>query len=135
MRFFLKTAFLLLALCLGGKSFAQVPRLKFQTEIQPFDTLIEGANKTYEFVFKNTSTAPLTLEAFTACGCTVASVPATAVLPGTEDRVSITYHTYGRQGPFEQTILLRAAAAGESLAQQDEYLLKIRGLVRPATTR
>ena len=124
-------ALVALALCVAGQSFAQAPRLKFVTETYNLDTITEGVLGVAQFKYVHTGKVPLVLESYTTCGCTVADVPTTPVLPGDTGIIKVTYNTTGRPGPFEKIILLHATAKDEPLRNQDEFLLKIRGVVMP----
>ncbi len=132
MRSLLKITFFAFAFCSVGPSFAQTPRLKFVTETYNLDTLTEGIQGVAQFKYVHTGKVPLVLESYTTCGCTVADVPTTPVLPGDTGIIKITYNTTGRPGPFEKIILLHATAKDEPLRNQDEFLLKIKGVVVPA---
>ncbi len=103
--------------------------LKFEKEAHEFGTVSEGKVATYDFEFTNTGNAPVIISNVTAsCGCTTPYWTHEPVLPGKKGKISASYNSAGRPGPFTKTITVASNASNTSL------VLTIRGTVSPKPT-
>jgi len=83
--------------------------ISFETTTHSFGNVIEGQIATYEFVFKNTGTDPLTLTNVQAsCGCTTPKWPREAIAPGQSASVIAEYNSNGRPGTFTKNINVKS---------------------------
>jgi hypothetical protein len=103
--------------------------LKFAKETHDFGTVSEGKVATYDFEFTNDGNAPIIISNVTAsCGCTTPFWTHEPVLPGNKGKISASYNSAGRPGPFTKTITVASNASNTSL------VLTIRGTVNPKPT-
>lgn len=88
---------------------AALPAFKFEKENHEFGEIVEGEKVTYTFKFTNVGNAPLVISSASAsCGCTVPEYTKTAVQPGEEGEVNVTFDSAGRSGMNAKTITLIA---------------------------
>jgi hypothetical protein len=86
------------------------PEISFIKEVHDFGTIDQGANGTYEFVFKNSGKEPLVItNAQGSCGCTVPSWPKEPIKPGATGTIKVTYDTK-RLGAFNKTVTINSNA-------------------------
>lgn len=93
----------------AGPSNTALPVFKFEKENHEFGEIVEGEKVTYTFKFTNVGNAPLVISSANAsCGCTVPEYTKSAVQPGEQGEVNVTYNSEGRSGMNAKTITLIA---------------------------
>lgn len=103
--------------------------LKFGKDTHEFGTVAEGKIATYDFEFSNDGNAPIIISNVTAsCGCTTPYWTHEPVLPGKKGKISASYNSSGRPGPFTKTITVTSNASNSTL------VLTIKGTVNPKPT-
>ena len=87
-------------LALAGPGLAaKSPKIKFNLDTWDFGKVKQGANLTYEFVFKNEGGLKLNIKNVeTSCGCTAALVSAKSLEPGQEGKIKVTFNGSGYSG-------------------------------------
>jgi hypothetical protein len=101
-------------------------KFKFKEEIHTFHDVPEGPLAEYDFEFTNVGNSPITItECHGSCGCTVPSWPHDPILPGTTNKIHVTYNTNGRPGNIDKSVTIN------SDAQQKPMMLYIKGNVVP----
>jgi hypothetical protein len=108
----------------ANKPNPNAPKIKLADEVYDFGTIVEGPAASHDFSFKNEGKEPLILSNVKAsCGCTVPTWPKEPILPGKESKITATYNTQGRPGPFTKTITI------ESNASEPSKVVTIKGQV------
>jgi hypothetical protein len=80
--------------------------VKFDQEVHDFGKIKQGVPVTYDFVFRNVTSAPITITNATAsCGCTTPVKPEAPIMPGKADKIKAGYNA-ANPGPFEKTIYI-----------------------------
>ncbi len=103
--------------------------LKFTKDTHDFGTIVEGKVASYDFQFKNEGNAPIIISNVAAsCGCTTPYWTHEPVLPGKTGKITASYNSAGRPGPFTKTITVTSNATEASL------ILTINGNVNPKPT-
>jgi hypothetical protein len=99
---------LALVLALGAASaFAAKPKIVFATESKNFGKLKQGAEATFEFVFRNEGDAKLTIKNVeTSCGCTAALVSDRTVEPGKTGKIKVVFNSMGYAGDVTKYIFV-----------------------------
>ncbi|MBA3828553.1 MAG: DUF1573 domain-containing protein [Taibaiella sp.] len=106
---------------------ANAPKFKFKEESWDFGTVKEGPQAIHNFEFKNTGKEPLIIQnASASCGCTTPDWPKEPILPGKSGKISVTYNTQGRVGPFTKDIYIQSNAQMDA---GDRFQLHIKGTV------
>lgn len=73
--------------------------IKFDNDVLDFHTLNAGEKVSGSFKFKNTGRTDLVISDVSAnCGCTVADYPRSAIKPGEEGLITVTYDSKGSSG-------------------------------------
>ncbi len=99
--------------------------MKFKNEDHSFGNVPEGPSVSYDFEFLNISKEPIVLSNVQAsCGCTTPTWPKEPIAPGKSSKITATYNTQGRPGPFSKTITVTSNAGTK--------VLKISGTVEKA---
>ncbi len=99
--------------------------MKFTVEEHNFNTIPEGPAVTFDFDFKNIGKEPIVLTTVQAsCGCTTPNWSKEPILPKTSSKITATYNTQGRPGPFTKTITVNSNVGTK--------ILKISGTVEKA---
>lgn len=99
--------------------------MKFANEDHSFGNIPEGPSVSYDFEFKNISKEPIVLSNVQAsCGCTTPTWPKEPIAPGKSGKITATYNTQGRPGPFTKTITVSSNVGSK--------VLKITGTVEKA---
>ena len=81
------------------------PKVEVDDAEYEFGTLSVGAKGQRTFVFRNVGKAPLRLTAGdTSCKCTVSEVDGSAIRPGGQKEVLVTWKGEGESGPYRQTV-------------------------------
>lgn len=102
--------------------FAQ--EIKFETTEHDFGIVDYNAPAVYDFVFTNTGTEPLIVQKpKTSCACALPSWPKDPIMPGKQDKVSVTYNT-NKVGKFNRYVTVTSNAINSPT-----IVLKIRGEV------
>lgn len=93
----------------GTPDDAKLPAFEFEETSFDFGTLRSGESVTHEYHFKNTGSADLLIaEAHGSCGCTVPEYPKTAVAPGDDAVIKVTFNSNGISGQVAKTVTLLA---------------------------
>ncbi|MGP1514956.1 MAG: DUF1573 domain-containing protein [Bacteroidales bacterium] len=80
--------------------------IRFENDILDFHTINEGEKVTGSFKFRNTGKNDLVISDVSAnCGCTIADYPRSAVAPGDEGVISVTYDSKGSRGMKVQKLI------------------------------
>lgn len=99
--------------------------MKFKNEDHSFGNVPEGPSVSYDFEFKNIGNEPIVLSNVQAsCGCTTPTWPKEPIAPGRAAKITATYNTQGRPGPFTKTITVTSNVGSK--------VLKITGTVEKA---
>ncbi|MCF8294133.1 MAG: DUF1573 domain-containing protein [Chitinophagaceae bacterium] len=99
--------------------------MKFKNEEHSFGNVPEGPSVSYDFEFTNISKEPIVLSNVQAsCGCTTPTWPKEPIAPGKTSKITATYNTQGRPGPFTKTITVTSNVGSK--------VLKISGTVEKA---
>jgi len=99
--------------------------MKFRNEDHSFGNIPEGPSVSYDFEFKNNGKEPIVLSNVQAsCGCTTPTWPKEPIAPGKSAKITATYNTQGRPGPFSKTITVTSNVGSK--------VLKIAGTVEKA---
>jgi hypothetical protein len=99
--------------------------MKFKNEEHSFGNMPEGPSVSYDFEFTNISKEPIVLSNVQAsCGCTTPTWPKEPIAPGKSSKITATYSTQGRPGPFTKTITVTSNVGSK--------VLKISGTVEKA---
>jgi hypothetical protein len=99
--------------------------MKFKNEEHSFGNVPEGPSVSYDFEFVNISKEPIVLSNVQAsCGCTTPTWPKEPIAPGKTSKITATYSTQGRPGPFTKTITVTSNVGSK--------VLKILGTVEKA---
>lgn len=97
----LLTIFLLL---ISSRVFGQ-ETITFEHKEHDFGVVEEGKVASFNFVFKNSGSQPITLKDVKAsCGCTTPNWPKEAIQPGKSSQIEVQYNSQGRPGPFSKSI-------------------------------
>ena len=76
-----------------------LPVMTFNETDHDFGTITEGEVVSYVFKFKNTGASDLVItSARASCGCTVPEYPKTAIKPGEENKMTVTFNSNGKNG-------------------------------------
>lgn len=84
--------------------------ISFDKETHDYGTIKQNDDGSYEFVFKNTGTAPLLIsECIGSCGCTVPVWPREPIAPGATAKIKVTYDTK-RIGLINKSVTINSNA-------------------------
>lgn len=102
-----------------------VGKLSFKEVIHEFGEVPEGDSAAYDFVFTNTGRQPVIIsKAVPGCGCTTPYWPHQPLMPGTKDKIHVSFNTAGRPGAFTKQVTVF------SDAEQATTVLTIKGMVK-----
>lgn len=97
-------------------------------ETYDFGNLTDQKDAEHIFTFKNVGKTPLIISnASASCGCTVPEFPKEPVMPGKTAQIKVTFHTAGKNGPFNKTVYIMSNASPE----RERYEIYIKGSVTP----
>lgn len=97
--------------------------LAFDQEVIDYGTVAYKSDGTRTFTFKNTGKSPVVIaDIKTSCGCTIATKPTKAIMPGESSEITVKYAT-NKVGPFSKSITVI------SNAKEGRKVLKIKGKV------
>lgn len=120
-----------IALFFSLNTFAQA-EFEFIEDKHDFGTVIEGANATWEFKFKNVGKEPIVLQPTdvrASCGCTTPNWTKDTIPPGGSGSVSAQFGSAGRPGIFNKNVTV-------SYKGNVVKMLTIKGVViKPDTTK
>lgn len=104
-----------MTMCLSVKSVAQAV-LTFEETTFDFGSFKESQKQVHDFVFSNTGDEPLIIQqAYSSCGCTVASYPKDAINPDTKAKLTVTYNGKGKfTGHFKKAVTVVSSAANKN---------------------
>ena len=107
------------------KSFAE---MTFDNMVHDFGEIEEGDVIEHDFKFMNTSKHPLIIASATAsCGCTRPTFPFITIAPGETNKISVEYHSVGKDGIQSPEITIVANTNPKTT------VLKLSGKVLPKT--
>lgn len=82
--------------------------MNFESTTHDYGTIPQDIPASYEFVFKNSGTAPLIIsEAQGSCGCTVPEYPKEPVMPGKTGKIKVTYNAKSL-GQFKKSVTIKS---------------------------
>lgn len=104
-----------LTMCLTFKIEAQAI-LTFEETTFDFGSFKESQKQVHDFVFSNTGDEPLIIQqAYSSCGCTVASYPKESIEPGAKAKLTVTYNGKGKfPGHFKKAVTVISSAANKN---------------------
>ena len=83
------------------------PTITFEHEEHDFGTIQQGDKVVYDFKFKNTGEADLTItSARGSCGCTVPEYPKTPITIGKTGNIKVSFDSTGKHGATSKTVML-----------------------------
>lgn len=83
------------------------PFIKFTEESHDFGDIEQGESVEYTFEFTNTGDAPVVISnVMTTCGCTASSWPREPVLPGTSNKIEVSFNSTGKIGHQNKVITI-----------------------------
>ena len=83
------------------------PEMTFDHEEHDFGTIKQGDNVSYDFKFKNTGEADLTItSARGSCGCTVPEYPKTPIKVGESGTIKVSFDSKGKRGETSKTVTI-----------------------------
>ena len=87
------------------------PVMEFEEEKYDFGEVEEGPKISHDFVLVNAGKEPLVIKNVKAsCGCTATNWPKEPIMPGEEAKITATYNTKGRVGPFNKSLTITSNA-------------------------
>ncbi len=99
--------------------------MKFVVEDHDFGTVPEGPSVSFDYEFKNICKEPITLTNVQAsCGCTIPTWSRDPILPKKTSKITATFSTQGRPGPFTKQITVTSNVGTK--------VIKFHGTVEPA---
>ncbi len=107
----MKKSILYACLLFSVLGFAQIgPQIEFKNKVLDYGTISKKSdNGIRSFEFTNTGDAPLMIKAVNStCGCTVATKPEQAILPGKTGKIVIQYNMM--TGTIRKTITVESNA-------------------------
>jgi hypothetical protein len=115
---------LLLAACAPQEPIIEV------TDLHDFGAIVKGEVATVELPVRNSGRAPLIIEAVvTTCGCTVASISETTILPGEEATLTVSYDSAAHEvdmGALERRVFIISNAP-----DADDRMIRFLVMVEP----
>ena len=91
----------------AAPAFAAKPKIVFPTDAKNFGKIKQGAEVSYEFVFRNDGDSKLTIQNVeTSCGCTAALVSDKTVEPGKSGKIKVVFNSLGYAGEVEKYIFV-----------------------------
>ena len=83
------------------------PTITFEHEEHDFGMIQQGDKVVYDFKFKNTGEADLTItSARGSCGCTVPEYPKTPITIGKTGNIKVSFDSTGKHGETSKTVML-----------------------------
>jgi hypothetical protein len=83
------------------------PTITFENEEHDFGTIQQGDKVVYDFKFKNTGEADLTItSARGSCGCTVPEYPKIPIKVGKTGNIKVSFDSTGKHGETSKTVTL-----------------------------
>lgn len=90
----------------------KAPIIKFDTLEAHFGEITQGDVFEYDFIFKNTGSAPLVItNAKGSCGCTVPVWPREPIAPGQKGKIAVKFNSAGKMGTQNKTVTLSTNAS------------------------
>jgi len=100
------TTLLLLAFTLSPPAWA-ASRLTFDKPVFDFGQLTQGKKVEHAFFFRNTGTAPVTIQRIgSSCGCTAAAPSSRVINPGQKGEIRATFDSAGFNGPVNKELFV-----------------------------
>ncbi|GIV34412.1 MAG: hypothetical protein KatS3mg031_1947 [Chitinophagales bacterium] len=115
-RFYVLPLMMVIGICgLFAQDNPNAPVMTFEFETYDFGEIKEGDEATVDFVFTNTGMEKLIItDVRASCGCTTPYWSKEPVLPGEKGKITASYNTNGRPGPFNKAITINSNAKEES---------------------
>jgi hypothetical protein len=96
-----------LVLVLSASAFAAKPKIVFAADAKNFGKLKQGAEASYDFVFRNDGDARLTIRNVeTSCGCTAVLVSDKTLEPGKSGKIKVVFNSQGYAGEVTKFIFV-----------------------------
>ncbi len=90
-----------------------------------FGTVSQGQRVEHEFAVRNDGDADLVIQRVApSCGCTAAAMSASAIKPGTSEKIKVTFNTAGFYGAKTKTVSVLTNARNQA-----ELVLKVQGTI------
>ncbi len=114
--------FSVLTACQGGSSQQEVTQehatgpaqIEFDTTFYDFGSIYEGEQVAYTFHFTNTGGDELmVLDAYGACGCTVAKYEKAPLKPGKSGKIEVVFDSSNRRGMQYKTVKVKTNSPQE----------------------
>jgi hypothetical protein len=101
------------------------PVIHFEKKEIDLGTITAGDSAVCFFELTNAGTYPLVIkEAFTTCGCTVASLPNVPLAPGEKDRIRVVIDTTDKIGKLRKIITIHSNATNSEEKLAVVFLVK-----------
>ncbi len=85
------------------------PRFEFDETEHNFGNMIQGEKVSYSFHFANTGNSDLIItKVRSSCGCTASNYPKTAIKPGEESKIDVTFNSTHKKGHQNKSITILA---------------------------
>lgn len=108
----------------GNVDTSSMAQISFLAKVFDFDTINAGKSVKHTYTFTNTGVKDLLVtDTKTTCGCTISSHTKTAIPPGSQGKIEVTYDSKERKGEQEKVIRVYTNT------YPNETLLKIKGFV------
>jgi hypothetical protein len=93
------------ALAVSLQAAYAVPKLALPQNVHDFGTVSQGQRVVHEFTVRNDGDTDLLIQRISpACGCTAASLSASAIKPGATEKIRVTFDTTGFYGAKTKTV-------------------------------
>jgi hypothetical protein len=90
-----------------SEELAQAPKLVIDEALYDFGRIKQGDEVVKEFTFRNDGKSTLNIrKTNSSCGCTVASLETTEILPGEEAKITIKFNSTGRRGQQQKSVTI-----------------------------
>jgi hypothetical protein len=90
-----------------------------------FGTVSQGQKVEHDFVIRNAGDADLVIQRVApSCGCTAAAMSASAIKPGTSEKIKVTFNTAGFFGSKTKSVSVLTNARNQA-----ELVLKLQGVI------
>jgi hypothetical protein len=85
----------------------QAPRLIFEKPLHDFGKISQSDIVTTDFIFRNEGKKELNIrKTDSTCGCTVAALEKTTLMPGEEGKITLRFDPKGRRGQQQKSITI-----------------------------
>jgi hypothetical protein len=104
---------------------AAAPKLNIPQAVYDFGSVSQGQKVTHEFAVRNDGDSDLLIQRISpACGCTAASLSASAIKPGATEKIRVTFDTTGFYGSKTKSVHVLT-----NVPNDPEFVLRLKGEV------